>query len=114
MKLPRDMRAFVSRVNDGDRKIPRAMAGSVWFDTNKISVNQAFVGFFDAKSRVESVCFNDEKSGDGCFKNVSSTYCPSGGSRCEGARMKMKNCCAGLGWIARFHLFYLLRREWSG
>ncbi|MGT0250303.1 hypothetical protein [Burkholderia pyrrocinia] len=105
MKLPRDMRAFVSRVNDGDRKIPRAMAGSVWFDTNKISVNQAFVGFFDAKSRVESVCFNDEKSGDGCFKNVSSTYCPSGGSRCEGARMKMKNCCAGLGWIARFHLF---------
>ncbi|MGC3030105.1 hypothetical protein ACPUER_34115 [Burkholderia sp. DN3021] len=49
VKLLHDMRACVSRVNDGDRKIPRAMAGSMWFDTNKIAINQAFVGFFDMK-----------------------------------------------------------------
>ncbi|AWV02079.1 hypothetical protein DM992_21685 [Burkholderia sp. JP2-270] len=48
-KLPRDMRVCVSRVNDGDRKMPRAMAGSMWFDTNKIAINQVFGGFFDAK-----------------------------------------------------------------
>ncbi|MGU8078264.1 hypothetical protein [Burkholderia pyrrocinia] len=52
MKLPRDMRAFVSRVNDGDRKIPRAMAGSVWFDTKKRATNQALVEFLE-KNRIE-------------------------------------------------------------
>ncbi|HDR9507753.1 TPA: hypothetical protein QDC03_002844 [Burkholderia cepacia] len=51
MKLPRDRRAFVSRVNDGDRKIPRAMAGSVWFDTKKRATNQALAEFLEQKLR---------------------------------------------------------------
>ncbi|AXF25111.1 hypothetical protein CUJ89_21130 [Burkholderia pyrrocinia] len=49
VQLPHGPRTFVSRVNRGDRKASRMMAGSMQFDTNKCTINQAFAGLAASK-----------------------------------------------------------------